>query len=114
MPPGWINERVQMSDWEERGDPNLDIRVGEIFNGSTWAEVAMMLTWTELPGIYVQPDSGLVSVFDHVNAGLDDGKLVVENPTQFPASVKLRIENRPSAPRLAVPPGATVVYEIGL
>jgi len=113
MPPGWINERVQMSDWEERGDPNLDIRVGEIFSGSTWAEVAMMLTWTELPGIYVQPDSGLVAVFDHVNARLDKDRLVVENPTQFPASVKLWVENQPAATRLAVPPGATVDCEVG-
>lgn len=73
----------------------------------------MMLTWTELPGIYVQPDSGLVAVFDHVNARLDDSKLVVENPTQFPASVKLWVENQPAATRLAVPPGATVDCEVG-
>lgn len=112
MPPGWINERVNLSDWEERGNPDNDIRVGEIFGGSTWSEVAMMLTWTELPGIYVQPDAGLVAIFDHVEARLEAGKLVVENPTKFPASVKLWIEHAP-ATRLAVPPGATVTHEVG-
>lgn len=41
MPPGYVNERVNMSDWEKG-------RVGEIFYGSTWAETSVMLTWTEL------------------------------------------------------------------
>ncbi|MGC9341213.1 MAG: hypothetical protein ACP5E3_00785, partial [Bacteroidales bacterium] len=36
MPPGWINERVNMSDWEERGRPG-DIKRGEIFGGSCWS-----------------------------------------------------------------------------
>lgn len=41
MPPGYVNERVNMSDWEEG-------RVGEVFYGSTWAETSVMLTWSEL------------------------------------------------------------------
>ena len=41
MPSGYVNERVNMSDWEKG-------RVGEIFYGSTWAETAVMLTIAEL------------------------------------------------------------------
>lgn len=41
MPSGYVNERVNMSDWENG-------RVGEVFYGSTWAETAVMLTIAEL------------------------------------------------------------------
>lgn len=90
MPPGWINERVNTSDWAEG--------VGEIFFGSTWSEVAMLLTSAELPGLYVQPDTGLVSVLDHVTAerrSHDRGRLTLtlHNPTAFAASVKVLCEN---------------------
>lgn len=40
MPSGWINERVNTSDW--------DHNVGGIFYGSTWSEVALMLMWVEM------------------------------------------------------------------
>lgn len=124
MDPGWINERVNMSDWEVRGDPDSEIGVGEIFGGSTWSEVALMLTHAELPGIYLQPDTGLVAVLDHVDASLErggDGRsiLSVTNPTKFPACVKLFVEqsgetSKPLGPlamhdceRIEVAPGAT-------
>jgi len=35
MDPGWINERVNMSDWEVRGDSDNEIAVSEILGGST-------------------------------------------------------------------------------
>lgn len=125
MDPGWINERVNMSDWEVRADPDNEIGVGEIFGGSTWAEPAMMLSHTELPGLYVQPDTGLLEVLDHVDARVlsFDGERVeleVTNPTTFPANLKLLCETAAQAaagplpahrmhdlPRLAIAPGAT-------
>ena len=100
----------------------------EIFGGSTWAEVAMMLTYADLPGIYVQPDTGLLSVFDHVEAALGRKEgadvLTITNPTKFHASVKVFAE--PSyktaiplgalamhgCPRAEVAPGATVEWKI--
>jgi len=96
MAPGWINERVNMSDWEERGFPG-DIKRGEIFGGSTWAEVACMLSCAELPGIYIIKDKGRVWVMDNVNAeitGSSDSELVVRitNPTGFDAAVKIYSE----------------------
>ena len=42
LPPGFINERVNMSDWE--GSQN----VGEVFCGSCWSEVSNMLHLADL------------------------------------------------------------------
>ncbi|MEM1213141.1 MAG: hypothetical protein AAGI68_12695 [Planctomycetota bacterium] len=97
MPAGWINERVNTSDWEVRGDPDEEIGVGEIFGGSTWSEAAMLLTRVELPGVYVHLDRGWCVALDHVRATVEDDQLVIENPTPFPARVKLLIEDHPSA-----------------
>ena len=58
MPSGWINERVNMCDWEKN--------IGDIFYGFVRPEVSCTSTWSEVPGIYVQRDTGLVWVFDNV------------------------------------------------
>jgi len=98
LPAGWINERVNMSDWEVRGDPDNEIGVGEIFGGSTWSEGSMLLTWAELPGIYAQPDTRLLSVLDHVNAEWSGpGEITISNPTKFDATVKVLVETSESA-----------------
>ncbi len=127
MPPGWINERVNMSDWELRDDPKEEIGVGEIFGGSTWSEPAMMLTWTELPGIYAQPDTGVICALDHVEArwSTDRRSIEVKNPTRFGADVKMLVETSQHAksvmlgalpmvdgPKLAVAPGATAIWTL--
>ncbi len=128
MPPGWINERVNTSDWEVRGNPDGDIGVGEIFGGSTWSEVAMLLTWAEVPGIYAQSDTGYLCVFDHVEASWhrENGEksLQIHNPTPFDATVKILLETsqeakKPLGPlagmnfsRVEVGAGQTVRVEI--
>lgn len=96
LPEGWICERVNVTQWGEE--------LGEIAAYSCWCEVAMMLTWCELPGIYCQPDSGILCMLDHVEASLkedrDGGKVLeVFNPTNYPARVKLLIEDSTSAAR---------------
>ncbi|MGC9452582.1 MAG: hypothetical protein ACP5I4_14180, partial [Oceanipulchritudo sp.] len=40
LPPGWINERVNTSDWDDN--------IGGVFYGSTWSEVALMLMAVEV------------------------------------------------------------------
>ncbi len=97
MPPGWINERVNMSDWEERGTPG-DIKRGEIFGGSTWSEVACMLTYAELPGIYISKDKGQVTVLDNFEAEVINKTarfidVKISNPSAFDAKVKVMCEN---------------------
>ena len=94
LPPGWINERVNTSDWDEN--------LGGVFCGSTWAEVSLMLTIMDIPGLYIRRDTGEVTAFDHVRAEpvLEDGQCVsvrVKNPTRFACAVKLLIEDAEGA-----------------
>lgn len=42
MPAGFINERVNMSDWERKEN------IGEVFCGSCWCETSLILSFTEL------------------------------------------------------------------
>jgi hypothetical protein len=90
---GWINERVNMSDWE--GEENI----GSVFCGSCWSEVSDMLTYGEMPGVYVQPDTGFFYVLDHLDSTLvsmDDKQLTIKftNPTGFDACYRLLSEKR--------------------
>ncbi len=86
--PGEMCERVNTSDWEGTN------HVGDfIFGSSSWPEASTMLTWTEIPGVYVNPDRGVVCVSDHVSAWLNGNELVIENPTMYPARVKVMIES---------------------
>ena len=51
-PIGRMNERVNLSDWEGKNN------VGEVPLGSCWPEVSVMLTYFELPAVYVRKDTG--------------------------------------------------------
>ena len=56
-----------------------------------------MLTTIEIPGLYVQPDTGMFRVFDHVLAeaiGHHDNSLTLKltNPTRFDVEVKVLCE----------------------
>ncbi len=93
LKPGWINERVNLSDWEAPGRGP-----GEVFYGSCWDAVSVLLTELEMPGVYVQPATGLVACADHVTARLDGGTLTVANPTAFPARLRLLIDEEPARP----------------
>ncbi|MCD8166399.1 MAG: hypothetical protein LUE93_09935 [Bacteroides sp.] len=87
----WVCERVNMTDWE-----GLD-RIGEIVGLSTWAETGLMLTTVELPGVYIQPDRGMVTAFDNMEAEVVESnnkvcKVRIKNPTSLPAKVKVLVE----------------------
>ena len=43
--------------------------------------------------VYAVPERGVLCVSDHVNAWLADSSLVIENPTVYPARVKVMIES---------------------
>lgn len=92
LPSGWMCERVNMSDWE---GPD---KVGGVFYGSTWSEVSNMLTITEIPGLYVQPDTSFVCAFDHISIlsqqTTEEGfEVIVTNPTEYEAAVSVFVEN---------------------
>jgi hypothetical protein len=91
--PGWMCERVNMTDWE---GPE---RIGETLKMTTWAETSLMLTAIEIPGVYVQPDTALVVAFDNITAEIIANKpdeLVVRfsNPTPATANVRLLVETQ--------------------
>jgi hypothetical protein len=103
IPAGWMNERVELSDWAEP--------TGEISPESSWCEVSCMLTYLEIPGIYYQPDTGVLCVFDnidvklfHQGSGVDT--LEIFNPAAFDAEVKILTETSIQAKK---PLGMTVV-----
>lgn len=119
LPPGWICERVNLTpSWAEP--------LGEQSAYSCWCEVALMLTWCDLPGIYAQPDTGLLRALDHVAVTWSDSRrscLRLHNPTPFDARVRAMIETSAQArehalpinfaarlPEIAVPAGATVEF----
>lgn len=92
LPSGYINERVQTSDWEGKET------VGEFQYGSNWPEVSMLLTYVEVPGIYLDLDKKKVVCFDHVKAeivGEEDGniRLQISNPTTYEAKVLLMTDH---------------------
>ena len=89
MPSGWINERVNTSDW--------DNNVGGIFYGSCWCEVSLLLSYAELPGVYARHDLSKVWCLDNVEAEWEGDALRLHNPTPFPARVKVWIEDAAEA-----------------
>lgn len=94
--PGYMCERVNMTDWE---GPE---RIGETLRMTTWAETSLMLTTIEIPGLYVRPDLSLVVAFDHIRAetgadGPDEMEVRVSNPTSLPAAVRMFSESGPEA-----------------
>lgn len=94
MPPGYMSERVNMSDWEGKDN------VGEVIPYSCWCEVSLMLTYAELPGIYVNKTTGIVTVIDQVECSWEESpsrNLLITNPTGFPAEVKLLAETEEEA-----------------
>ena len=85
MPAGWICERVNTSDW--------DHNVGGIFCFSCWPEVSLLLTFTEVPGVYVDADARRIWCVDHVEARLENGGVLeLHNPTAFDAEVSVLVE----------------------
>jgi hypothetical protein len=130
MRPGWVNERVNLSDWEIRGEPWEEIGVGEIFGGSTWSEPAILNTVAEVPGIHLDTDTLELTVFDHVHvqvfhADTHTITLRVTNSTPFAASPVLLAEGaverrtrwlgiNPLAglPAILVPPLTTIDYRV--
>lgn len=99
LPPGYMNERVQTSDWEGKET------VGEFLYGSNWPEVSMLLTFVEVPGVYVDFASRTMQIFDHVECFVrlwdqDSAHLEIYNPTAYSTIVTLLADDRTNALRV--------------
>lgn len=80
---GFVCERVSTCDWEGYE------RIGQIFNGSNWSEMAAMMCFTDLPGVVVDEAAGRLAVLDHVEARLEGSALRLHNPWPYPVSVRI-------------------------
>ncbi|HEU4609514.1 MAG TPA: hypothetical protein VFS31_15460, partial [Chitinophagaceae bacterium] len=94
MKMGWMSERVSTTDWLEG--------IGELMYGSTWAETSLMLAYTELPGVYIQPDKSLLLVLDNIEAKIvsDNAKSITvmfSNPTRAVAKLRIFVETSKQA-----------------
>ncbi|MEX0331419.1 MAG: hypothetical protein AB3N64_08360 [Puniceicoccaceae bacterium] len=100
LPPGWICERVDVTQWD------FPKSIGEIAAYSCWCEVAMMLTWCDIPGVYWNISDDTLYCIDHVTAELvnaDQGRgLRISNSTKFDARVKVLAESA-QAQKAALP-----------
>lgn len=109
LKPGWMCERVNTCDWEYTW-----CSPGHVFNGSCWCEVSSMLSFVEVPGIYVDLESLRAIAIDHVEARVLDRtaagvQLQVTNPTKFPAQVRVLVETA-AARRLPLGQAASLAW----
>ncbi|MGN1328577.1 MAG: hypothetical protein ACI4V4_02645 [Eubacterium sp.] len=106
-PVGRINERVNLSDWE--GTNN----VGEVPIGSCWCEVSAMLTYAEIPAVYIQSDTGFCFALDHIECSvkdMTDNDFTAElyNPTDYDVNYRIFIDYKkdcetPISPNMTIP-----------
>jgi hypothetical protein len=83
-----------MNDWE-----GLD-QIGEVARLSTWAETSLMLTATEIPSLYVQPDKSFFVMFDNIEVKKvenTEGGLSIEIYNSTPVDAVLSILEEKSA-----------------
>ncbi len=59
LKPGWMNERVQLNDWQPCNQYG-------VFQGSCWCELSLLLSAVDVPGLYVDPVRRAVCTFDHL------------------------------------------------
>lgn len=93
LPPGYVNERVQTSDWEGKHT------IGGFLYGSNWPEVSVMLTYVEVPGVYADLSAGKAYALDSIHCGVTAWEqdrrmeLWVENPTAYGAVFTILADN---------------------
>lgn len=87
-------ERIQPTDAEGKG------QIGNFYpTQNAWTELDGLMMATELPGIYVQSDSGQLAVYDHVEATVVQRikgmvTLKITNPTPYDADVSVFVESK--------------------
>jgi hypothetical protein len=100
--------RADTSDWL-KGAPDV-VPATSVFDSSS------LLSYSEVPGVYVRTDTGLVYAFDHVEARVRErvpGRFIVtlKNPTAIDAAVRVLAENGASAAR-GLGPGALLAARV--
>ncbi len=89
--PGSISERVNTGDWEDRANVGMLGRAND-FN-MVWAST-VLFHLMEVPGVYVLLRDGKAEarVLDMVEARVENGSLVIHNPTALDTTVSVMVE----------------------
>lgn len=85
-PSGFMCERVSTSDWE-----GYDA-IGGVYETGCWCEATTMCIYTDIPGIWVDTVRKKLWVSDHLVVSWEKEELVISNPTQYTAEVKILID----------------------
>jgi hypothetical protein len=113
--------RADTSDWLDPGD--------DVFPAGGMFDAACMLSYAEVPGVYVRTSRAFTFAFDHVEARVREqtqGRLIIaiKNPTAVDASVRVLAESDAEAARplgvgallgarvVAVPAGGSADVEV--
>ena len=88
LPDGWMNEAVLATDCHPQFCPE-----GELWRGSCWSEISLLLTWAELPSVYWEVDQGRATAMDHVKATVTAAGLRLHNPTAYTARFTVLAES---------------------
>jgi hypothetical protein len=84
---GMITEQINLTD--ALGEP------GEIWEVSaSWPQYALLLTYADVPGVYVDFDKQVTAVFDHltVDTAYEARTLSIRNATRHAACTKVMVE----------------------
>jgi hypothetical protein len=100
--------RADTSDWLDASD--------EVAPAGSLYDAACMLSYAEVPGVYVRTTSKLVFAFDHVEAKLETKgagplRLMLANPTESEAAVRVLAESDAAAAK-PLPPGAVLAARV--
>ena len=103
--------RADTTDWLD-GAPDV-VPAARVFDASS------LLSYSEVPGVYVRTDAGFVYVFDHVEARVRErvpGRFVVtiRNPTAFDAAVRVLAEGEAAAAKPLGPGGLLGARVVGV
>jgi hypothetical protein len=84
---GILERKYNRDNWNEE--------IGEVTFMSTWPEASLALTFSEIPGVYANAATGVLEVFDNIEASWEEpGKtLRLHNPTPYEARVKILIDS---------------------
>ena len=103
---GWVSERINTNDWLEG--------IGETMAGSTWAEVSLMLTWMEIPSVFIDVKRKISICFDKCAATIDwkTSRLILQNKYKVRTEFSIMLSNEGFLEQLKVDVDAEIEIQI--
>ena len=99
MKPGMVSEQFNMSD-------ELGARGDMGWVSASWPATCVLLSYGEVPSVFVDLNTGRCAIFDQIEAKFDakSQSLHLSNPTSYPAKVRVQ-RNRGSDVNLVLAAG---------